>query len=122
MYHMVIFVMNHPDECGTLLEAWEAAGVTGITILESSGLGQLHGRAARDDIPLMPSLHDIFKTKETRHRTLFSVVDSEEQVDALLKVTQEVVGDLDCDDTGFLFVLPVSRVYGMGRPPGETEC
>ena len=122
MYHMVIFVMNHPDECGTLLETWEAAGVTGITILESSGLGRLRGRAAHDDIPLMPSLHDIFKTKETRHRTLFSVVDSEENVDAILKATQEVVGDLDCEDTGFLFVLPVSRAYGMSRPSGEAEC
>ena len=121
MYHMIIFVMNHPDECGKLLEAWEAAGITGITILESSGLGRLRGHAAHDDIPLMPSLHDILKTKETRHRTLFSVVDSEEKVDAILKATQEVVGDLDLEDTGFLFVLPVSRAHGMSRPPGKAK-
>ena len=70
----------------------------------------------------MPSLHDIFKTQETRHRTLFTVTDSEEKVDTILEATQNVVGDLDCDNTGFLFVLPVSRVYGMSRLPGETEC
>ena len=122
MYHMVIFVMNHPDECGLLLDAWEGAGITGITILESSGLGRLRGRGSRDDIPLMPSLHDLFKIKETRHRTLFSVVDSEEKVDAILEATKKIVGDLNCDDTGFLFVLPVSRAYGMSRPPGKSEC
>jgi nitrogen regulatory protein P-II 1 len=117
MHYMVIFVINNPDQCGGILEAWEAAGITGITILESSGLGRLRGHGVRDDLPLMPSLHDLLGSKEIRHRTIFSVVDSEEKVDAIVEATYEVVGDLDQDNTGFLFVLPVSRVYGMSKPP-----
>jgi len=117
MHYMVIFVINNPDQCGGILEAWEAAGITGITILESSGMGRLRGYGVRDDLPLMPSLHDMLRSKEIRHRTIFSVVDSEEKIDAIVEATYGVVGDLNQDNTGFLFVLPVSRVYGMSKPP-----
>ena len=116
MYHMVIFVINNPDECSDILDAWEAAGITGITILDSTGLGRLRGYSLRDDLPLMPSIHDLFRGQEASHRTIFSVVDSEEKVDAIVSATQKVIGDLDESHTGFLFVVPVSRVYGINKP------
>lgn len=116
MHYMVIFVVNNPDECGEILEAWEAAGITGITILESSGLGRLRGHGMRDDLPLMPNLQDILRSQEIHHRTLFSVVEGEEKVDEIVEASRRVVGDLDQGHTGFLFVLPVSRVYGMDKP------
>lgn len=116
MHYMVIFVVNDPDDCGGILDAWEAAGITGITILESSGLGRLRGYGLRDDLPLLPSLSDLMRSQEIRHRTLFSVVEGEEKVEAIVEATHKVIGDLDEENTGFLFVLPVSRVYGMRKP------
>jgi nitrogen regulatory protein P-II 1 len=116
MYYMVIFVVNHPDECGEILEAWEAIGTPGITILESFGLGQLRKQALRDDLPIMPNLQDLLKSKEIRHRTLFSVVEGEDKVDEILKATEKVVGNLDEENTGILFALPVSKVYGLRKP------
>ena len=61
MYSMVIFVLNDVDYCPDLLDAWEEAGVVGITILESSGLGRVRNAGMRDDVPLLPSLTDLFK-------------------------------------------------------------
>jgi len=69
----------------------------------------------RDDLPLMPGLSDLFKSTETRHRTLFSVVKSQDQVNAIVDATQSVVGDLEKENTGLLFVLPVSQVYGKSK-------
>jgi hypothetical protein len=43
------------------------------------------------------------------------VVDSDEQVDAIVKATEAVVGSLEKPDTGFLFVMPVSHVYGRSK-------
>jgi len=115
MYFMVIFVLDDVDQCKDVLDAWEAFGISGVTILESSGLGRVRQAGMRDDLPLMPSLSDLFKRTETRHRTLFTVTKHQEKIDAIVKATQSVVGDLEQPNTGFLFVLPVSQVYGLSK-------
>ena len=114
MSYMVVLIVDNPDDCPPILEAWEAAGVTGVTILESSGLGRLKRTGLRDDIPLMPSLREIFQGKEVHHRTLLTVVDHEQVLDKLVAITQEILGDLNRPHSGFLFVVPVLRAYGLG--------
>ena len=115
MYSMVIFVLDDANYCHDILNAWEEAGIMGVTILESSGLGRVHNAGVPDDIPLMPSLSELFKGSETRHRTLFTVTETQEQIDAIVDATESVVGDLENSDTGILFVLPVSHVYGRSK-------
>ena len=67
----------------------------------------------RDDIPLMPSLRDLLTSEELSYRTLFSVVPDEEAVDRVIAATEAVVGDLSLPNSGFLFVVPVSRAVGL---------
>jgi len=86
----------------------------GITILESTGLRRMQA-AIRDDLPLMPSLRDLLAGQETHHRTLFSVVPDDATVDRIFAATERVVGDLSQPNTGFLFVVPVSRVLGLQK-------
>jgi nitrogen regulatory protein P-II 1 len=114
MNSMVIFILDDINYCHDILNAWEDVGVFGVTMLDSSGLGRVRN-AVLDDLPLMPSLSDIFKKSETQHRTFFTVVDSEEQIDAIVKATESVIGSLDEPNTGFLFTLPVGRVYGRSK-------
>ena len=115
MYFMIIFVLDDVDQCQDVLDAWEAVGIVGVTILESTGLGRVHQAGMRDDLPLMPSLSDLFKRSETRHRTLFTVTEDQSEIDNLVEATQSVVGDLEQPNTGFLFVLPVNQVYGRSK-------
>ena len=115
MNTLVLFVLDDINYCHDVLNAWEDAGVVGVTMLDSSGLGRVRN-AGRDDLPLMPSLSDLFKKSETQHRTFFTVVDSDEQIDAIVKATESVIGSLDEPNTGFLFTVPVGRVYGMSKP------
>ena len=115
MYFQIVFVLDNADQCRDILDAWENAGIRGVTILESSGLGRVRRAGIRDDLPLMPSLSDLFMNTETQHRTLFTVVKSESQIEAIVKATQSVVGDLEQPDTGFLFVVPVSQVHGISK-------
>jgi nitrogen regulatory protein PII len=115
MYQMVILIVNNPDDCPAILEAWEALGLSGITILESSGLGSMRRAGMQDDFPLMPSLRDYFEESEIHHRILFSVVDDPATVDRMIDAAQRIIGDLEEEHTGFLFVVPVSRVVGMGK-------
>jgi nitrogen regulatory protein PII len=115
MPHLIVFVLDDPDRCQDILDAWEAAGAPGVTILDSSGLGRVRRAVIRDDAPLMPSLSDLFRRQEDRHRTLFSVVKDLSQVEAIAQATQAITGELDRGHTGLLFVVPVSRVYGLEK-------
>lgn len=113
MYHMILLVVDDPNQCPSILDAWEAAGVAGITILESTGLGRVRDYGIRDDLPLMPSIADLFKGREHRHRTMFTVVESEGMVEKIIDVTEAIMGDLKQPHNGILFVLPVSRAIGI---------
>ena len=115
MSYLVVLIADDPDDCPAVLDAWEALGVTGVTILESTGLGRLRRAEMRDDLPLMPSLSDFLNAREVPHRTLLSVVDSEAIADQMAAAAQEIIGNLNDPHTGFLFVVPVLKAYGLGR-------
>ncbi len=113
--YLIVLVMDDPDKCVDVLPAWEKAGAPGATVLESTGMQRVLNRGARDDLPLMPSLEDIFRKTETRHRTVFSVVPDADTVDRIARVTQEVLGPFEDEHTGFMFSVRVDRAFGM-RP------
>ena len=116
MYYTVFLVLDNLEHESAILDSWEKTGITGITILDSTGLGRIRQRATlRDDLPLLPSLHTLLHAKETHHRTLISVVDGEEAVNRLIEVTQAILGDMSAPDTGILFAVPVTRVVGVPR-------
>jgi nitrogen regulatory protein PII len=119
MAYLVVLVLDDPDLCRDVLDAWEAAGAPGVTILDSSGLGRVRQAGMRDDIPLMPSLNDLFRRQEDHHRTLFSIVQDQSQVESIAQATQAITGELDRGHTGLLFVVPVGQVYGLHKKRGE---
>ena len=75
---LILFVLHDAEKCDAVLDAWEEAGVLGVTILASTGLGHIRKAGLRDDMPLLPNLQDLFEKEEVQHRTLFSVVESQE--------------------------------------------
>ena len=113
MYHMILLILDDVNQCSTVLEAWEAQGVGGVTILESTGLGRVKKLSIRDDIPLLPSLSRLLLSREERHRTLFTVVETDEMVDNVISATETILGNMEEPHNGVMFVLPVSRVIGL---------
>lgn len=115
MSFLVVAIINDVELCPIILESWENIGVKGVTILESTGLGHIRKAGLMEDIPLLPSLEDLYKEDEIHHRTLFSVVDTQEMADKMAEIVQQSTGNLEEPNTGFLFVVPVLRVLGMGK-------
>lgn len=119
---MIIFVLHDPSLLKEVLEAWDQAGVKGITILPSTGLQRLQSQdVLREDIPLIPSLEDLIQQEERLNRTLFTIVDSDEMVEKVVMATETITGDLDLPNTGILTVLPVVRAYGLNRKKMADE-
>jgi hypothetical protein len=115
MSYLVVFVLDDIDRSQDVLDAWESAGVKGITIIESTGLGRVRQAGVRDDIPLLPSLREIFKITETHNRTLFSVVEDLDTAHTLARAAKSIVGDLDQPSSGLLFIAPLIEVYGLNK-------
>lgn len=114
--NLILFVLHDPDKLRELLDAWKESGVSGATVLFSTGLGRLNqSLSLQDDLPLMPSLEDFLPPMKRLSRTIFTMIDDEAVVEKVIAATQRVVGDLNEPDRGLLMVLPVERVYGLRR-------
>lgn len=115
MSFMVILIIDNVDDMPLILDAWDSLGVKGATILESTGMGRVFKQGLRDDTPLMPTLANFFGVREEPHRTVFAVVDDETIVDRMIDSARRIIGDLDEPHTGFMFVVPVIKAFGLGR-------
>jgi hypothetical protein len=114
MANLITLVLMNESLCNEVIAAWEQAGVPGLTIMEGYGMRHAHhGQAARDDLPIFPSLRGLMEDDEVSHRVIFSVLPDSFDVDDLIERTEAITGDLDAPDSGFLFVAPVTRVRGL---------
>jgi hypothetical protein len=116
--HMIMLVLNDPERLDAVLEAWEAAGLPGATIVESIGIRRLreagtriHARFAFGHAPGM---------LEEGHYTLLAVVPDEPSVQRCVTATEAVVGDLNEPDTGILAAWPLSLVKGVPAKGGQA--
>jgi len=116
MPKLIVAILTNLQTCHDVIHLWEELGVPGATILDSIGMRHLKERQApRDDLPLIPSLRSVLEQEEYNHRTVFSVVPDEFDVDELIRHTEELVGDFEAEHTGLIFVAPVLHVRGLRR-------
>jgi len=119
MPQLISLILHDMDKVDDVLHVWLESGISGLTLLDSSGLSHRVGRARlRDDLPVFPSLRKMLESTEMHNRLLFTVVADEFDLDALIRRTEQVTGSLDRPGTGILFVTPVTRVVGL--QPGSA--
>ncbi len=110
---MVILVLDNVEKLEDVLLAWWDAGCPGITILQSSGAGRyMAGLGARDDLPMFPGIRSLLGHREIHHRTLFTVLKNDEDVDRIFDATERVLGPLEQPNTGIILALPVTKTRG----------
>ena len=109
---LLVLVLDNPDQEMDILAAWEEVGVPGVTVLDSQG-SKRSDETGRDDLPLFVSLRSILSSEESQNRTLFSVIDDEVVLEKALQAAQGIIGDFQNPHTGILFVVPVSRAWGI---------
>jgi len=109
--YMIMLVLDQPDQLDKLLMAWEEVGISGATIVESSGL--FRHRKRKGALPARYMLPGLSEAVERGNYTLFSVVQDEAQVQTALEVTERVVGVLDHPYTGVFTAWPLAVVKGI---------
>jgi len=105
--YSILFVLDDMDKLVEVLEAWDAAGVSGATIVESTGLH----RVMRKRIPTRYAL-GFPDHQEEGHYTLMSLVPNLETVKKCLKATEAITGDLSKPNSGVFTAWKVDFVKG----------
>lgn len=120
MAQMVMYVSNDLQRAEGVLEVWENEGARGVTIIETAGINRGPSPALRDDVGFIPSFASLLRGREIQHRTLFTVVSSQGEVDRLVEATTKFIGsDWSQPDVGLLLVVPVNQAYGMDTVPRQ---
>jgi nitrogen regulatory protein PII len=115
---MVLCVIDDPGKVDEVLEALEAGGVTGATIMESTGLHRKRDKS----IPL----HYLYSSPEpfeTDNITLFTIVPDAAMAEKCRQIIESVVGDLEKPNTGIFTTWQLDQVKGLsaqGRGEGKA--
>lgn len=116
MMYMVMLVLDDPNRLDAVLEAWEAIGVSGVTIAETSGINRR--RVQKTRIPARYIFGQVVEGELENSYTLFTIVKDENVVEDCLAAVERIVGDLDGPNTGVLAAWPLARVKGV---PGQAQ-
>lgn len=109
--YMLVMVLDNTAHLNDVLDAWDRAGVGGVTIIESTGLNRVLQRHSPDMV--FAGFSQIFGSGRVGHNTLFTVIDSLELAETAVAATEAVLGDLTEPDKGIIFALPVAKTWGL---------
>lgn len=110
---MIFFVLDDPELLMPVLDAWEKAGIGGVTIIESTGMQ----RVKHKFVPMRFSVP--FYTDEVCHQTLMAMVENEALIQAALEASESVVGDLNNGRTGVFAAWPLAYTKGLDKKKTE---
>ena len=107
---LIVIVLNKVEFLEDLLSAFIEIGISGATVIDSTGMG----RILTTHVPIFAGLRDAFSDCCPQNKTILVVV-QEEQVADVEIVLKEVCGSFDKTGTGIYFCLPLDFVKGF-RP------
>jgi nitrogen regulatory protein PII len=105
--YMIMLVLDDPEQLEAVVGAWEIAGIRGVTMLESTGLGRLR----QSHVPARYYFQSA-RVEQEGHVTLLAVVPDDEKVRTCLRITEEITGDLDEPHTGLFTAWPLLLAKG----------
>ena len=108
---LLLCVVNEPSKVEEILEAFLDIGVTGATIIDTYGMGNVLAQ----DIPIFAGFRQMLSGSGTNNKTIISVIDSDETLHAAIHAIETICGNLEDPSTGIMMSLPLDFVKGL-RP------
>ncbi|MEJ5201108.1 MAG: hypothetical protein WHV66_02645 [Anaerolineales bacterium] len=110
--YLIMLILDQPNKLIEVLDAWDAVGICGATILESTGVFKLRTRQlnlpARYAFPLS-------EITEQGNYTIISIVPDEPMIQRCLEATEQIIGDLNQPKTGIFAAWPLSLCKGLSK-------
>jgi nitrogen regulatory protein P-II 1 len=106
---LLIFICNQPDMLEEVLEGFVEVGITGATVIDTVGMGQI----LSSEVPIFAGFRSMFRGASTVNKTIFSVIDEREKVRDALDIIDEILGGLNDPGKGIAFTVPIENVRGL---------
>lgn len=110
---VLFIVLNEVDYLNDILEGFVNIGVSGATVLDSQGMASLIVSSSNQNIPIFGYLKSILDDSLPYNKTIFTVLENDELVEKAVAVVQEVLEDVDSNNKGFMFTIPIGKTYPM---------
>jgi nitrogen regulatory protein PII len=111
--HVLFIVLNDVDSLDDILSGFVREGISGATILDSQGMGSAIVNNDNRNVPLFSTLRMLLNDSHPYSKTIFTVLENEKMVDKAVAVVQEVADGISSTGVGFMFTVPIGKVYQM---------
>lgn len=111
---MFILVLNREECLEPILEAMLKKGLSGATVLESTGMMRVLDGDDNVDLPMLGILRHFYSPERKTSKTMFTLI-KDDQLDTLRDIIREKTGGLDKPDTGIAFAVPATFVEGLNN-------
>jgi nitrogen regulatory protein P-II 1 len=111
---LLVDVLEQTEYLSTILERLVKIGVTGTTVLDSTGMGRML-LESRADLPVAKIIEQVMAKKQQSNKTLFAVIEKEETLRKAIEVIESVCGDLNKPGKGILFTISLDFVEGLKK-------
>ena len=116
----LVLLLTAEVEQGMLVaQAWQDAGVSGVTIIRTHGLRTLQQSVRKGDVELplvltsmATAMAEVLRTLEEPSEMLMSVVE-DAMVEKLEQAATGILGDMRKPYNGFMIVIDVERAIGI---------
>lgn len=109
---LVVFVLNKTELLEPLLAEFLQAGISGATILQSTGMARALTQYEGNDIPFIGSIRALLNPERSKNQTILFVI-KDEQLEAAVATIEKVVGNICNKDTGIIFSVPIDFAKGL---------
>jgi nitrogen regulatory protein PII len=106
---LLVFICNQPDKLEEVLEGFLEIGITGATVIDTVGMGQI----LSTEVPIFAGFRSLFRGASTVNKTILSVVDESSKVREAQEIIDEICGGLDQPGSGIVFTIPIENVRGL---------
>lgn len=111
--HMFVLfiVLNEPEYLPEVLYQMKRIGLRGATVIDSMGASAIS--KGMYNIPVIGGLMKSLDGDTHYNKTIFSVIEREEQVECAMKHIEKIIGgNMEKANKGIMFVLPVTHMRG----------
>ncbi len=106
---LLVFILNKIELQNELLKKLIENDVNGGTIIESKGMGR--ELLKDEEFHFFGSLSKIINPERKKNTTMLFALPAE-KIETVIKIINQVVGDLSEPDTGVVFTLPIDFIQG----------
>lgn len=117
---LLVLVVDRGKKLDSILSGFLELGVSGATVIESQGMARQLTKNPRST-PVFAGLQELMANSRPQSSTVFSVIETQEKLDAAIKMIREQCGDMNGPGTGILFTMPVSQAVGLATALGSEH-